>query len=751
MTGKTKINQFKWLAATLMFVAAMVMPSTAWAQITLTQPSVGDGSAKKPYQISSRDELYWFAEYVNGDPGKDNGNKTACAVLTDDIEVNPRVLTSDGSLNGTPLYHWPKIMEYNGTFDGKGHTISGLFFYTNANDEAYSGLFATTHSNAEILNLGIVDSYFHEDCMVGGVCGWNSGTIKNCYNKSTVSGKSSLGGVCGRNDGTIENCFNTGRITDGDAIGGVCGDNCGTIKNCYNTGTISGHSAVGGVCGSNLENGTITNCYYLSGTATAGISINGGTGSAEVKTAYQFNRGEVAWLLNGGKTDGSQAWYQALSGEGYPNLNKDTKNRTVYGAYKHGETSPTCSNSKSDLAMFHAHAYDSSAIDEANGNHDMACEQNENNPYTWEDIDNYSNATAQCNFKCSVCNSEVAKDMTVTPDGDKTNEPAKCIEKGHNYYVASLTFNGTTYTKDYTQEVPVLGHDKSGDVTFNSGNKIYEKVCKREGCGETIYYANAAGTIEAIPNAGVTAFTVANYPLQDATTYDNKAVFTATKFTYTRTFSNTNWTTWYVPFDLTLTSDICAQYEFSRINNVHQYDTDNDGTADKTVVESFRQMPGVTLKANYPYLVKPVSESDLNMLLPLEGVKPALAMTNSIDCQSVDFSYTFTGTYVVKSGNGTAPTDPYTICEDNKWMHFASLNPMRHYLTIQSRNASSLSPASMRSIMLSVVGEENTTGIVKIYDEERRASETYDISGRRLPAGSQRGLVIENGKVIFKK
>lgn len=70
---------------------------------------------------------------------------------------------------------------------------------------------------------------------------------------------------------------------------------------------------------------------------------------------------------------------------------------------------------------------------------------------------------------------------------------------------------------------------------------------------------------------------------------------------------------------------------------------------------------------------------------------------------------------------------------------------------IVSRNASSPSPALMRSIMLSVVGEENTTGIVKIYDEERRASETYDISGRRLPAGSQRGLVIENGKVVFKK
>ena len=76
---------------------------------------------------------------------------------------------------------------------------------------------------------------------------------------------------------------------------------------------------------------------------------------------------------------------------------------------------------------------------------------------------------------------------------------------------------------------------------------------------------------------------------------------------------------------------------------------------------------------------------------------------------------------------------------------------MRHYVTIQSLDASLAAPALMRSILLAVIDEESTTCIVKINDEERRASETYVLSGRRLPAGSQRGLVIENGKVVFKK
>ena len=139
------------------------------------------------------------------------------------------------------------------------------------------------------------------------------------------------------------------------------------------------------------------------------------------------------------------------------------------------------------------------------------------------------------------------------------------------------------------------------------------------------------------------------------------------------------------------------------------------------------------------------------MELNLKDVKPALAEAKSIDCQSVDYKYVFTGTYNEMDDSGSGSTDPYTLCEGDKWLHFKSLSPMRHYLTIQSRDASSASPAAMRSILLSIIGEEDTTGIVKIYDEQRRAKETYDLSGRRLPAGSQRGLVIENGKVVFKK
>ena len=100
-----------------------------------------------------------------------------------------------------------------------------------------------------------------------------------------------------------------------------------------------------------------------------------------------------------------------------------------------------------------------------------------------------------------------------------------------------------------------------------------------------------------------------------------------------------------MPFELTLTEEICSKYKFSRISNVHQYDTDNDGNADKTVVESFNQKPGVTLKANYPYLVKALTDEDKNMTITLTDVVAAKTESNSIDSQSVDYKYTFTGTY----------------------------------------------------------------------------------------------------------
>lgn len=344
--------------------SAMLFSPMSTRSITPAKP-LGEGTEEKPYQITNAAELYWFAGLVNGDKSiignSIKQNTGACAVLIENITINENVLDENGSLNGngSGLEQWPPIGSYGirgekayiGTFDGNGHTISGL--YVDSNDQEV-GLFGCVGKKGKIQNVGVVDSYISatgDKVCVGGVCGYNvGGTIENCYNTGTITATataqatgiySSVGGVCGFSFWNIFNCYNTGKVSvtgdracvggvsgfngkdikncyntgevsvavDGGAVGGVCGDNDrgSRITNCYNTGKVSvtgSRDFVGGVCGMNAD--TIENCYFLTGTADKGTGDD--TGEATKKTDSQFKSGEVAWLLN--DSQNSQLWGQ---------------------------------------------------------------------------------------------------------------------------------------------------------------------------------------------------------------------------------------------------------------------------------------------------------------------------------------------------------------------------------------------------------------------------------------------------------
>lgn len=321
-----------------------------------TEPSVDNGV----YQIGTAGELYWFAGLVNGDasvcdyneesnPNGTKQNTSANAVLTADITVNSNLLTLleydivGNVTNGTSFTSWTpignRLNKYTGTFDGKNHTISGLYFNNTSTD--YVGLFGYVGSGGSVSNVGVEDSYFKGNDYVGGVCGFYSGDrLTNCYNTGTVSGSSYVGGVCGESFSIpITNCYHTGAVSGSSVVGGVCGfNNGGRLTNCYSTGevTATGVDAyVGGVCG--RSGGEITNCYYDS-TVYSGnaVGYNSGTVSENVlgKTTAKFNSGEVAYLLSQGCTiydttyDGS-IWGQDLSTtDSYPVLG----GATVYTA-----------------------------------------------------------------------------------------------------------------------------------------------------------------------------------------------------------------------------------------------------------------------------------------------------------------------------------------------------------------------------------------------------------------------------------
>ena len=286
----------------------------------------GDGSKDAVYEISNAGQLYWFAGLVNGTLSGIEQNTSANAVLTADIVVNKNVLKPDGTLNeGSSFKEWTPVgvgydSSYTGIFDGKNHTISGLYFSNQ--DKVYVGLFG--YNSGKISNVGILDSYFYGASSVGGVIGTNYGTITNCYNAGSVNGTSdSVGGVSGFNyRGTVTNCYNTGSVNSTSYnVGGVIGyNNAGTIKNCYNTGGVSGESTVGGVIGSNY--GTITNCYYNSsiytGNAIGADDVNATCEKVEGKTTEQFQTGEVAYLLQSDQSE--EVWGQTIKTDTYPTL-----------------------------------------------------------------------------------------------------------------------------------------------------------------------------------------------------------------------------------------------------------------------------------------------------------------------------------------------------------------------------------------------------------------------------------------------
>ena len=301
---------------------------------TLSKPQNGDGSADNPYQIGTAGELYWFAGLVNGDASVCTGdvsqNKSANAVLTANITVNKDVLNANGQPNGEgdAFRKWTPIGQYfskaySGTFDGQGHTISGLWHWWSTD---YIGLFG--NNEGTIKNLGVVDSYLSGHENVGGVCGRNGGSLTNCYNTGPIYGVNYIGGVCGMNSGSLTNCYNTGNVQGNETVGGVCGGtNGGSFTNCYNTGNVQGNKNVGGVCGRNDGNHpNFTNCYYLTGTADCGIgNTEDIEGFTKAVASTQFTSGEVCHLLNSGKAFGSQAWGQHLNYDEYPVLGSKYK------------------------------------------------------------------------------------------------------------------------------------------------------------------------------------------------------------------------------------------------------------------------------------------------------------------------------------------------------------------------------------------------------------------------------------------
>ena len=214
-----------------------------------------DISTGAAYKISTEESLRAFAAAVKADDG--NGTYAHAGVTL--------YLAGDIALTGT----WKPVGStatyvgdfFAGTFDGCGHTISGLNVQGST---ANQGLFAAINK-ATIRNLNVSGTV---SCgtknYVGGIVGKvQAGTIENCSFSGSVTG-GYTGGIAGGlygNNVTISGCANLAAVT-GTTAGGILGywKNTAAIRDCYNTGSVTGSAKAGGIVGQ-LQKGSIENCY----------------------------------------------------------------------------------------------------------------------------------------------------------------------------------------------------------------------------------------------------------------------------------------------------------------------------------------------------------------------------------------------------------------------------------------------------------------------------------------------------------
>ena len=283
------------LAALLLVASTPLTPAFAGEEgaVSLQSESgergelAGTGTEEDPYQIGSAEQLAKFRDKVN--KGETDANTRA--ELTEDIDLSSVCSEENGTW--TPI--GTDINPYRGTFNGDGHTISGLYIKFTAD---YQGLFGYVGSEGAVKDLSVSGSVSVSGSeYVGGIAGQNGGRITDCdFTGSVTSSGNFVGGVVGWNlsSGNVENCYNTDSVNvSGSCVGGVVGLNHGPVKNCYNTGEVSATSNVGGVVGYNI-NSTVENCYNI-GEVSGGEDVGGVVGynySGSVTTCY--NTGEVS-------------------------------------------------------------------------------------------------------------------------------------------------------------------------------------------------------------------------------------------------------------------------------------------------------------------------------------------------------------------------------------------------------------------------------------------------------------------------
>ena len=262
------------------------------------------------YTVYNADGLLNVAELVNG--GKTDINIT--------LDKNIDLTGKDWTPIGTSFDN-----SYTGTFDGGGHTITGLTITTK---DQFVGLFGYLNRAGTVKNVvmeGIQITSNHMFGNTGGVAGFSWGTIENCSVSGSVSGTKCVGGVVGaQKAGSITGCSSSATVKGTVDVGGVAGEKWGSMTACYATGNVTleidspKNLSGGGLVGFNGGSGVLA-CYATgnvtsTGSSTGNVHIGGlfGDNYTTVTACYWKNNQERGYKTapESTKVDGTYVTWQ---------------------------------------------------------------------------------------------------------------------------------------------------------------------------------------------------------------------------------------------------------------------------------------------------------------------------------------------------------------------------------------------------------------------------------------------------------
>ena len=218
------------------------------------------------------------------------------------------------------------------------------------------------------------------------------------------------------------------------------------------------------------------------------------------------------------------------------------------------------------------------------------------------------------------------------------------------------------------------------------------------------------------------------------------------QITYSRTYKNTNWQAWYVPFEVELTSDLLSRFSFAKYAGTY-VDENSDPSFFITIA---RLKAGDKLKANTPYFIQAKTASNTAQVISVTNTTLKAAQETGFDMYSAEQKVSIRGVYSAKTATAS-DCDWYAYGGGSYFKATAGavLNPYRVYLTITEREDNPYGTSSApNEIKVKLLGDDGTTIIEEVQGVQD--AQIFDLSGRRIMKDKlDKGIYIINGKKVL--